>query len=94
MAPQPPKSVAGHMLCLHPVSLLSEAAPLARRSSLQILVSKNVQVSFYKIWYIIYTGAYAGGGGGGGGSGGSGEPPFFQINYIYSMAWHAYLACK
>ena len=29
-----------------------------------------------------------------GGSGGSGEPPFFQINYIHSMAWHACLACK
>ena len=26
--------------------------------------------------------------------GGSGEPPFFQINYIHSMAWHACLACK
>ena len=35
------------------------------------------------------SGAYAGGG-----SGGSGEPPFFQINYIHSMAWHACLACK
>ena len=35
-----------------------------------------------------------GGGGGGGGSGGSGEPPFFQINYIHSMTWHACLACK
>ena len=34
------------------------------------------------------------GGGGGGVSGGSGEPPFFQINYIHSMAWHACLACK
>ena len=30
----------------------------------------------------------------GGGSGGSGEPPFFQINYIHSMAWQACLACK
>ena len=29
-----------------------------------------------------------------GGGGGSGEPPFFQINYIHSMAWHACLACK
>ena len=28
----------------------------------------------------------------GGGSGGSAEPPFFQINYIHSMAWHACLA--
>ena len=38
---------------------------------------------------ISIPGAYAGGG-----SGGSGEPPFFQINFIHSMAWHAYLACK
>ena len=35
----------------------------------------------------LYTsGAYAGGG--------SGEPPFFKINYIHSIAWHACLACK
>ena len=25
--------------------------------------------------------------------GGSGEPPFFQINYIHSMAWHANSYC-
>ena len=37
----------------------------------------------------IKAGAYAGGG-----SGGSGEPPFFQFNYIHRMAWHACLACK
>ena len=30
----------------------------------------------------------------GGGLGGSGEPPFFQINYIHGMAWHACLVCK
>ena len=35
-----------------------------------------------------------GGGGGGGVQGVQMNPPFFQIKYIHSMAWHACLACK
>ena len=35
------------------------------------------------------AGAYAGGV-----QGVQVNPPFFQINYIHSMAWHACLACK
>ena len=77
------------MAVLVPKFAVVELAYLFRLMSPSFPVASAFPSVECKLMIVPLPGAHAGGG-----SGGSGEPPFFQINYIHSMTWHACLACK